>query len=64
MWRDPIVDEVRSLREAYAGRFNFELQAIARDLKAQERATGRELIRLKPRRLACLDETNPVPAGV
>jgi hypothetical protein len=39
-WQDPIVEEVRAIREAYAARFQYDLQAIYHDLKAQERQHG------------------------
>ena len=42
-WSDPIVDEVRRAREAYAARFNYDLRAIFRDLKDQEKRSGRKL---------------------
>ena len=29
MWQDPIVAEVRQIREAYAAQFNFDLAASA-----------------------------------
>lgn len=29
---DPIVDEVRRVRDAYTARFNYDLDAIFRDL--------------------------------
>ncbi len=37
MWRDPIVEEVRQLREQYAARFNHDLKAICRDLRKRRR---------------------------
>ena len=43
-WSDPIVDEVRRAREAYAARFNYDLQAIYRDLKEQEKRSGRKFV--------------------
>ena len=43
-WSDPIVEEVRRARDAYAARFNYDLRAIFRDLKEQERRSGRKLI--------------------
>jgi hypothetical protein len=43
-WSDPIVDEVRRVREAYAARFNYDLRAIYRDLKEQEKRSGREVV--------------------
>jgi hypothetical protein len=37
---DPIVDEVRRVRDAYAARFNYDLDAIFQDIKERERKTG------------------------
>jgi len=36
MWDDPIVAEVRKIREEYAAQFNFDLQALCRALKERE----------------------------
>jgi hypothetical protein len=33
MWNDVIVEEVRKHREAYAAKFDFDLQAMYEDLK-------------------------------
>jgi hypothetical protein len=38
---DPLVAEVRAVREAYAKRFNYDLDAIYRHLKEQEKKSGR-----------------------
>lgn len=35
-WSDPIVDEVRRARDAYAARFNYDLDAIFQDIKKRE----------------------------
>jgi hypothetical protein len=43
-WSDPIVDEVRRVRDAYAARFNYDLRAIFKDLKEQEKRSGREFV--------------------
>jgi hypothetical protein len=43
-WSDPIVEEVRKAREAYAARFNYDLHAIFRDLQVQEQRSGRPVI--------------------
>ena len=43
-WSDPIVDEVRRPRDAYAARFNYDLRAIFRDLKDQEKRGGRTIV--------------------
>lgn len=37
---DPIVDEVRRIRDEHAARFGYDLDAIFRDLKEQERNSG------------------------
>ncbi len=44
IWSDPIVDEVRRAREAYAARFNYNLRAIFRDLKEQEQRSSRSIV--------------------
>lgn len=41
---DAIVDEIRQVRDAYAARFNFDLDAIYRDIKARERSTGLQFV--------------------
>ena len=41
---DLIVAEIRAIREAYAKRFNYDLDAICRDLKAREKQVGRRLV--------------------
>lgn len=47
---DDILLEVRTVREAYAKQFGYDLEAIHRDLKALEQASGRRVISLPPRR--------------
>ena len=39
---DPIVNEIRQIRRAYAERFNNDLHAICDDLRRQERESNRE----------------------
>ena len=50
MRTDDVVSEVRRLRDEYAKQFNYDLDAIHRDLKQQERAGGRRVVSLPPRR--------------
>ena len=52
MWTDPIVEEIRYEREAYAAKFNFDIEAICRDLQRQERESGREIVTLPSKRRA------------
>ncbi|MBF0439475.1 MAG: hypothetical protein HQL93_10190 [Magnetococcales bacterium] len=49
MWNDPIVEEIREIREKHAARFNYDPVAIYQDLKRLERESGRETVTLKPR---------------
>jgi hypothetical protein len=51
MWEDPIVKEVRKVREEYAARFDYDLLAIWRDLKQQEKNSGRLFVSYAPRRV-------------
>jgi len=48
-WQDLIVEEVRAIREAYAARFQYDLQAIYRDLKDQERQHEWQTVSFPPR---------------
>lgn len=49
MWKDPIVEEVRKIRDEHAAQFNYDLDAIYKDLKRLERESGRKTVTLKPR---------------
>ncbi len=49
MSRDPIVDEIRAIRDEYARRFAYDLDAIYEDLKRRERESGVETEVLPPR---------------
>lgn len=50
MDRDPIVEEVRAIGEAYARRFNYDLKAICRDLREKQERSGRKTGTLPVRR--------------
>jgi len=41
---DPIVDEVRRVRDAHAASFGYDLDAIFLDIKGQERKSGHEFV--------------------
>ena len=47
---DPIIAEVRAIRQAYAARFDYDVEAIFRDIRARQEASGREYVQLAPRR--------------
>ena len=46
MWVDEIVEETRRIREEHAEEFNYDLEAIYRDLKEQEKKSGRKVLSL------------------
>ncbi len=47
---DPIIAELRAIRQEYAARFNYDVDAIFRDLRARQDASGRQYVRLQSRR--------------
>ncbi len=51
MWRDPIVTEVRRNREKYAAKFNYDIKAICRAAREQQKKSNREIVSLPPRRV-------------
>ena len=50
MARDPIVEEVRRIRQQYAARFNYDLAAIFRDLQDRQNRGEFTVVSRKPRR--------------
>lgn len=44
MWEDPIVKETRTRREAYAARFNHDLEAIFKDIRQRQESGGRKCV--------------------
>jgi hypothetical protein len=52
MPNDPIVEEIRKIRDEHAARFNYDLDAIFRDIKESGKELGLPLITLPPNRVA------------
>jgi hypothetical protein len=50
MWSDEIVEEVRKVREEYAARFDYDLEAIFIDVQQQEEKSQREVVALPSKR--------------
>ena len=50
MQSDPIVAEIRRLRELRASHFNFDISRIVKDVQARDGAGDRKVVRLPPRR--------------
>ncbi len=47
-WKDEIVEEVRTAREAYAARFDYDLARMFKDLKEKEEQNPASRASLKP----------------
>ncbi len=46
---DPIVDDVRAIRDAIAKEFDYDIEKLADAIKARESQSGRKVVRLPPR---------------
>lgn len=49
MFRDPIVEEIRQIREEFAKEFNYDLRAMVEYLRAKEREHPENVVSLPPR---------------
>jgi len=50
MTSDPIVEEIRLIRQEHAKRFNYDLRAIVADLREREQQHPERLVSLPPKR--------------
>lgn len=50
MHRDPIVEEMRRIKEARAKRYNYDIRAMARALRVAQRRNRKRVVSLAPRR--------------
>jgi hypothetical protein len=44
MWEDPIVEEVRHAREEHAAKFNYDIDAIFKDLKDKQKSHKKRIV--------------------
>ncbi len=56
MWKDSVVEEIRAIRDNYARQFDYDVEAICRDLRAQEAHCGHEVVSLPPKRVQVAPE--------
>jgi len=61
---DPIVDEVRRIRDAHAAKFNYDLDAIFQDIKEQEKKSGLKFVSYPPRRTAPNQSLQPTGPAI
>ena len=57
-WRDPIVEEIRKIREEHAARFNYNVRAIVEDARRRQQEGGHKVVSFPPRRLPAVDKPN------
>lgn len=61
---DPIVDEVRRIRDAHAARFNYDLDAIFQDIKEREKQSGLVFVHGVARQQMPNDSLQPTGAAI
>ena len=61
---DPIVEEVRRVRDAHAAMFNYDLDAIFQDIKEQEKKSGLKFVSYPPRRTEPPQALQPTGAAI
>ena len=50
MWEDPIVKETRKLRKLYAEKFNYDPDAIFKDIRNRQKESERKCISFPSRK--------------
>ena len=50
MWEDEIVEQVRRVRDEYAAKFNYDLEAIYKEIKEQEEQNQHRVVSLPPKK--------------
>jgi hypothetical protein len=61
---DPIIDEIRKVREAHASQFNYDLDAIFRDIKEREKQSRRKFVAFPPRKAEPNEALQPTGAAI
>jgi hypothetical protein len=59
MQSDPIIVEIRQLREQLAARFGFDIRSIVRDAQERDAADDSVIVRRLPRRPFVVPRTEP-----
>ena len=52
---DPVISEMRAVRDAHAARLDYDIAAIFRDIRAMQEASGREFVRYPARPAVATD---------
>jgi len=48
---DPVVEEVRAVRDAIAKEFDYDIERLGRALQERQAKSGRLVVRLPPKRI-------------
>ena len=49
MWHDPVVEELRKIREEHARKFDYDLHAICEDIRQRQGKSGHTVVSRSPR---------------
>ena len=58
---DPIIAELRAVRDSHAARFNYDVKAIFQDIRALQAMSGCQYVRYPARRVDETDGRPPEP---
>jgi len=50
MWKDPVVEETRKLRDEYASQHNHDIDAIFEDIQQRQAQTGKKMVAFPSRK--------------
>lgn len=50
MWKDPIVEETRKLREQYASKFNQDIDSIYEDIRRRQALSSKKMVSFPARK--------------
>jgi hypothetical protein len=50
MWKDPIVEEVRRIRDEFAAQYDYDIDALYKVIRKAQDESGREIIDLRASR--------------
>ena len=60
---DPIVAEVRAVRDKHAAQFGYDIKEIFKDIRAQQKSSGRKYVRFPARAAVSPTTTASAEAG-
>ena len=63
MWHDPIVEEIRRIRDEHAQKFNYDLHAICEGFRQRQLLSGRTVVSRPPRRPLTYGGQKAGPSG-